>query len=83
MPTVHAENLQLLMSVFRTRKFEHHSAGSTPTDTASMTHGAPPQGSRRAGQDQSHHDRQSSPRSEADSRARGSRLKPSQWPNEL
>ncbi len=80
---VHADNLQLLMSVFRTSKSEPDSAGSTATDTASRTHGAQPRGSSRAGQGQSHLDRQSSARSEADSAARGSRLKPSQWPNEL
>ena len=79
----HAENLQLLMSVFRASKSEtRSSAVSTPTYNASQTHDLEPEG-RRGGQSQFRHDRQSSARTEPNSMTRGPNFRRSQWSNEL
>ncbi len=79
----HAENVQLLMSVFRASEPEtRSSAALTPTHTASQTHDLEPENSR-GDQGQSRRERQSLVRSEPNSATRGPRFKPSQWSNEL
>ena len=79
----HAENVQLLMGVFRASKSEtRSSAPLTPTHTASQTHDLEPENSR-GDQGQSRRERQSLVRSEPNSATRGPRFKPSQWSNEL
>ncbi|MGZ8433041.1 MAG: methyl-accepting chemotaxis protein [Candidatus Binatia bacterium] len=79
----HAENVQLLMSVFRESKSETRSSvGSTPTNTASQTHDGEPEGSR-DGQGPSRRDRQPSVHGEPNNVTRGPRVKRSLWGTEL